>query len=112
MAVINKTELTEDNYKKYIEVLVNKIYQLLPIYEGRDGATKEIVFINNEAYKQFRQRCIKLLTEIRGLCHFIDSIGFIKISNMLAGMTEIGLDKHDQVKACVFECIELLKKEL
>jgi hypothetical protein len=97
---------------KYYKGLVNSIYKLLPLYEGRRYRTSDIFHNKEDAYKYFQVYLSNLLVELHGNSQlFFCSDNSIKLISILKGMIqEISIDEHTKVKRLTMECINLCKK--
>ncbi len=96
---------------QYYKGLINSIYKLLPVYEGRKYKTSGIYYSSEEAYKNYQIYLNNLLVEVYGNSQFLYSENSIKLANILRGMMqEIKIDEHDRVKRLTMECINICKK--
>jgi hypothetical protein len=97
---------------KYYQGLVNSLFKLLPLYEGRKYRTSGIVYSQDEAYKNYQIYLSNLLIEIYGNSQsFFQSENSIKLVSILRGMVqEIKIDEQPKVKRLTMECINICKK--
>lgn len=94
---------------KYYKRLINNIYKCLPIFEGVKYKTKEIIYLPEEAYKNYQIHLGNLLVEIYGNCQlFFCSDNSIKLTSIMKGM--ITETEHTSIKRLTMECINLCKK--
>lgn len=90
--------------------LINKIYKLLPIYEGKLMKNEEFI-PKKVAYKNFQRNLDLAIIEFNGismLCEKSKTIDSIKL--ILYGLKEIGLDQNTNVKNAIFKCIRYINK--
>ncbi len=100
-----------DVLEKYCRKLINKIYILLPTFEGRDHINKVVIYSQNEAYDNYLKNLNKLKVEIRGCASNFDHIvEFIEIYNIVEGLSEIKISEHDLLKQYVFHLIDICEK--
>lgn len=97
---------------KYYKNLVNSLFKLLPLYEGKKYKTSSIFYQPEEAYKNYQIYLVNLLVEIHGNSqYFFCSDNSIKLVSILRGMIqEIHVNEHQKVKRLTMECISLCKK--
>lgn len=96
---------------KYYNNLVNSIYKLLPLYEGKKYKTSNVFYTQEEAFINFQNYLCNLLIEIHGSYQFFYSENSIKLVNILKGMIqEINLNQQTIVKRLTLECINICKK--
>lgn len=89
--------------------LINKIYKLLPIYEGKLMNNE---FIEKEiAYKNFKKNLELAIIEFNGIKSIcLQSKNIDSILIILYGLREIGIDKVSNVKNAIFKCIRYINK--
>jgi len=110
--VDNKYELdfTSQNKLEYFTNLRNKIWKLLPIYEGRDK-DKKIVYDSKEAYSNFYQSLARIITEVLGLKSvYYENAQYAELLYILEGMKTFSEAEHDRVKDIVLYCCNLCEK--
>ncbi len=96
---------------RYVDKLIKKIYILLPMFEGRHHATKEIVYDQETAYKNYIKNIDKLKIELIGcMNNFNDTIEFIEMINIVEGLRTITFEEHHILKQQVFNLIDICKK--
>lgn len=105
-----KIELSKELLVNYYDSLIGDCYKLLPLYEGLDIKSKQIVYSRDEAYQQYKKYLISFLNEIYGSYYMLDSIYLLKLLANLEGMLTIELNEHDKLKSLVFKCINLISK--
>ena len=114
MAVIKNKydlEISEETLNKYFDNLIGDFYKILPIYEGRDMKTKQVIYSKEEAHEQFVKYVKNFIVEICGGYYlFDDNMYFLKLLNILEGMCELSQDEHCKLKSLVFNCISVCKK--
>lgn len=88
--------------KTYNTRLRDRIWKLIPIYEGRNECGN-IVYERAEAVSHFKKNLNRVCTEISGNKNNNDSRK-IEVMNLLEGMKEYGEDKHSEVRDIVFYC--------
>lgn len=102
-------------FKDYIELLINKIFKLLPLYEGL-SLTKEIIYTPEQAYKHFQMHLEEVIVEVTGNYYiFCNNPKIISILSILDGMRDIKLNEHQLVRTLVFKCTNIceeLKEDL
>lgn len=110
-----KLPITKDLMKSYIELVINSIFKILPIYEGL-AISKQIVYSPEQAYRHYQQHLEKIIVEITGDYYiFYDIPEFIKLLASIQGMIDIHINEHDTVRSMVFECIKIcenMKKQI
>lgn len=102
---------TSFNKKEYFAKLINKVYRLLPIYEGKqvgDG-TEDIPPI--QAQKNYVSELIVLATKIAGDYDIYGYKPLLYIVSLLHGMKHIDVGQQNDVKVCVFNIIKFCKAE-
>lgn len=95
---------------KYLVHLRNKIWKLLPIYEGKDN-TGEIVSSREKAYEKFYLSLSRLLVELTGAKNIeADNGYYVELIYLLEGMLSFSEDEHDRVRDIVLHCCNLCEK--
>lgn len=105
-----KIELSKELLIDYYDSLIGDSFKLLPIYEGRDIKTNQIIYNENEAYDNYRKYLINFLNEIYGSYYMLDSVLLLKLLANLEGMLTIGLKEHSKLKSLVFKCIGIVNR--
>lgn len=107
-----KFNVQEELLLKYWNSLQGGLYKILPIYEGRDLFSKNVVFSQEDAYNHFQQYVSSLLVEIYGNSKlFFETVHAVKIVSILRGiLEEIKIDEHKKLRPLVFQCVNLCKK--
>jgi hypothetical protein len=96
----------------YYKGLIGNFYKILPLYEGRDLKTKQIVYLPDIAYQNFQNYVSNLLVEVYGSSNlfFVNEYS-IKIVSILQGILhKVEIDKHKKLKTLVFQCVSLCEK--
>lgn len=105
--MIYKEIITKDNARKYTEYLIDRLFEILYVYENCEK-TGDFIF-----YKKYLYR---ILTETMGcaemleIAQVIDTNIIFSIQNILNGMYKEETTCHSNVKSLVFHCISLIKK--
>lgn len=95
---------------KYLECLRNKIWKLLPIYEGKDK-TGKIVNSREKAYEKFSLSLSRLLVELTGAKNIETDNGYyVELVYLLEGMMSFNETEHDRVRDIVLHCCNLCEK--
>lgn len=101
------------NDKKYYERLVNKLYRLLPIYEGRDKDSGDLICPPEIAYINYLNNLTTVGTELEGWieqCNDEDSrVGIQELISLIYGMEKTKVGEHSKVKTTVFAAIRKAK---
>jgi hypothetical protein len=102
----------QDLLIKYYKNLINSVFKLLPLYNGEQYKTKEIIYSSENAFKNYQIYLSNLLVEIYGNNQlFFQSDNSIKLISILKGMIqEIQPNEHKKVKRLTMECINICKK--
>lgn len=97
---------------KYYKCLINSIYKILPLYEGKKYKSNIIFYSSEEAYKNFQVYLTNLLVEIHGNSQlFFQSDNSIKLISIIRGMIqEVQPGEQIKVKRLTMQCISLCKK--
>jgi hypothetical protein len=101
------------NDNKYYERLVNKLYRLLPIYEGRDKDSGDFVCAPEIAYINYLNNLTTVGTELEGWlsqCPDEESrVGLRELISLIYGMEKTQIGEHGKVKTNVFAAIRKAK---
>jgi len=104
-------EILKETRIKYYHNLIKDFFKILPIYEGRDVRTKLIVYTAEESYNQYKKYIYNFTVEICGAYNnFHEDLCFLKLSNILEGMSNLNIDNHANLRSLVFHCIDICKK--
>jgi hypothetical protein len=98
------------NSDKMLISLRNRIWKLLPIYEGKN---KEgiIILTNSKAYNNYKKNLDKLIIEVWGASEiWFANHNFVQLLCLLQGMKTITEDDHDRLKTTVTHCTDLCEK--
>jgi hypothetical protein len=97
---------------KYYKGLINSIFKLIPIINGEKYKSREIIYSQDEAFKNYQIYLGNLLVEIHGNCElFFQSDNSIKLISILKGMIQqIQVGENQKVKRLTIECINICKK--
>lgn len=108
-------KITDQSNVRYITSLRNRIWKLLPIYEGRDK-DKRIVLPADKAYSNFYKNLEKLILEVSGASEiWFENSYYIELLYLLTGMKTFLAEDHARIKSIVTHCTDLcekIKKEL
>lgn len=91
--------------KTYNDRLRDRVWKLIPIYEGRNECG-EVVYKREEAVSHFKKNLNRVCTELSGNKN--DEPRKIEIINLLEGMKNYGLDSHSDVRDIVFYCCGII----
>lgn len=91
----------QDEFLKYREKLINKIFAILGIYEDCEKVK------NFNSYIQYVERT---KIELIGFYNEYNNICMISIINMLTGLQELDVLNHKKVKSSVFHLISVIQK--
>lgn len=104
----------EENNKisfKYRKKLIDKIYILLPTFEGKDHIKKQVTYNKDIAFNNFTKNLNRLTLEIRGCSrNHKDVVEFMEMWELLEGLKTITIDEHDLLKQTVFHLIDVCGK--
>lgn len=104
--IIIPKEIMLDYFKK----LPNKIFKILPIYEGKDIYTNNINCDSITAYGNYQSYLDTFTIELSGASNiFPHTSKFIEILALIEGMKTIKEYEHKKVKKIVFKCINKCK---
>jgi len=98
------------NEKTSKQKLIDKIYKLLPIYEGKI-INSDIAIGKDSAYANFQRNINMLILQIFGIIkktgkkEYLQDIYFI-----LEGLKDVGTDNQIRVRNTIFDCVRLVKK--
>ena len=97
---------------KYYKNLINSIFKLIPIINGEKYKSREVIYSQEEAFKNYQIYLGNLLVEIHGNCElFFQSDNSIKLASILTGMIQqIQAGENQKVKRLTMESINLCKK--
>lgn len=108
-------KITDQSNIRYITSLRNRVWKLLPIYEGRDK-DKKIVMSADKAYDNFYKNLEKLILEVSGASEiWFENSYYIELLYLLTGMKTFVAEDHARIKSIVTHCTDLcekIKKEL
>lgn len=100
----------DDSFVVDYTLISNKVYKLLPIYEGRVKDSQDHID-KNKAYENFVKNLDVLTMEIRGILskiEFHQNLSEVYIA--LEGLKGISIDSHDIVRNTILHCVNLLKQ--
>lgn len=104
----NKYDFNPSN--KYMTHLRNKIWKLLPIYEGKNNKG-EIVESREKAYEKFYLSLSRLLVELTGAKNIeVDSGYYVELIYLLEGMKTFSENEHSRVRDIILHCCSLCEK--
>lgn len=100
----------EIDEEKYFASLKNRIWKLLPIFEGK-GMDRKIVYSREEAYEKYQLYLLRVLTELDGAKNINKNNGYYaELYYLLEGMKDFSCDEHDRVRDIVLHCCGLCEK--
>lgn len=99
-----------DNDKEYFTRLRNKIFRLLPIYEGKDKESGDIIYDPEVACINFLGNLVTVVTEIKGLQATRQDLQVNDLLLLLEGMRNAKVGEHSEVKTNVFAAIRWCKR--
>lgn len=94
-------------FKPYNEYLRNRVWKLIPIYEGKDK-DGNVVCDEIEALIRFKKNLNRILTEIDGAYENSENPRYFELMNILKGLENYGCGKHDEMRDIVFYCCDIL----
>ena len=104
-------KISDDSLIKYYHGLIKDFFKILPIFEGRDVKTKSVIYSQEESYNQYKKYIHNFTIEICGAYHiFHEELYFLKLLNILEGMSNSKINDHAHLKSLVFHCIDITKK--
>lgn len=104
-------EISDEIVLEILHNLPGKFYKLLPLYEGRDFHTKDIIYDEPDAFETFSRYLQKLIIEFSGSkLIFPDEKKFTEIFIILKGMEKINIGEHDKLKSIVMLCMNKIKE--
>ena len=104
-------ELSQEIFELYYDNLIGGFYKILPLFEGLDVKSKEVIHDKDKAYDQFQKYITNFIVEICGGYYmFENNVKFLKLVNILEGMQHIEYDEHKKLKSSVFNCISICNK--
>jgi hypothetical protein len=109
----NKYSLTfsPKTLSAYYKKLIDSYYILLPLYEGLDHKTKQVIYKSEKAHEMYLDYLGNFIHEIcGGYMLFNESEHFLTLLTSLESMTTFGLNEKKKLKSLVFKCIDILKK--
>ena len=98
---INGIEISDEMLDKYFDILINKIFAILGIYEDCEEA---------EDFSNYNVYLDRVITELTGGYYVIGFENFISLTNILTGIKYSDEINHKKVKSLVFHCISIIKK--
>lgn len=102
------------NEHEYWVKVVDMIFRLLPLYEGRDKDTKDIIYNPEEAYINFTNNVTTVTLELEGFCADQTDpevcMGLHQLINLIRGMKQLKIGEHNEVRAAIFSAIRKAKK--
>jgi len=95
---------------KYLTSLRNRIWKLLPIYEGKDKSGKVVIQFD-KAYDNFYKNLEKLVLEMSGANEiWYDNAEYVELLYLLTGMKTFLAEDHDRIKYIIVHCADLCEK--
>lgn len=93
--------------------LIDKIYKLLPIYEGKLIGTDEVIEVE-KAYKNFQTNVTMVVNYMLGIVRLNGTNEILETAILsLIGIKTIGpnnKENHDVVQKTIYKCIKNLEK--
>lgn len=81
------------------------------MFEGRHHTTKEVIYDQETAYKNYLKNIDKLKIELIGcMNNFDNSVEFVEMINIIEGLKTITVEEHGILKQQVFNLIDICKK--
>lgn len=109
MAILEYNSYTNSFYVNYKE-LNNKIFKLLPIYEGK-SRDSDIILDKAIAFNNFTKNLQLLCVQIDGVLNKIEiHNNLLEISLVLEGLKRVDIDSHDIVRGAILHCTRLLNE--
>jgi len=104
-------DISPKAYNKTLDALINKIYKLLPIYEGRDR-DGYISISAIQAYNNFSKNLKRVILEVSGAEKiWFENSYYTEIYCLLVGLEkEFAENQHSELKSTIMHCIALCKK--
>ena len=109
--MVDKMKISNELLIQYYKSLINNYFKILPLFEGRDLQTKQIIYTQEQAYEMFQKYIQNFIIEVCGSNElFIVNVNSIKLLSLLRGMQEIQIGEHKKTKSVVMSCIDLCNK--
>lgn len=94
--------------------MVDAIFRLLPLYEGRDKDTKDVIYDPEIAHINFTNNVGVITLELEGFCESQTDpeicMGLHQLINLIRGMKQLKVGEHNEVRTAVFSAIRKAKK--
>ena len=96
---------------EYYRKMINKIYAILPVFEGKNYFTKKVEYPADFAYDNFKRYLSNLLCEVTGSSElFIVNVTSLELLSNLRGLYESDSHEHSKVKSIVMGSISLCER--
>lgn len=99
---INDVLINEEDLNVYLNLLVNKLYAILGVYEDCE---------ESDSFDNFYVYLNRVLCELKGCSKILDLTDFMSLTFILSGLEDHELT-HRNVKSIVFHCIGIVKKNI
>lgn len=98
-------------FEDYIKLLMNLVFKTLPVYEGRDAKTKQIIYTPEQAYSHFQMHLEELIIEVTGDYYiYNDDPKFLQLLSILDGLRDVQINQHQIVRSIVFKCMNICEE--
>jgi hypothetical protein len=95
----------------YFRKLTNGCFKILPLYDGLDVKTKEVIYSPEEAHEMYLKYLQNFIYEVcGGYILFNESEKFLTLLTSLESMMTIPVNEKGKLKPLVFSCINICKK--
>ncbi len=104
-------DISPKAYNKSLTSLRNKIWKLLPIYEGRDR-DGFIAVSSEQAYNNYCKNLQRLVLQVTGAEKiWFENPYYTELTCLLTGLEKnSSIDKHDELKDIITHCTALCEK--
>lgn len=104
-------DISTKAYNKSLTSLRNKIWKLLPIYEGKDRDGKETIPLS-QAYENYRKNLSRLIVQVTGAEKiWFEKPYYTELSCLLVGLERnFILNQHDEIKTIIAHCTDLCER--
>lgn len=100
--------ITRQCLEGYMELLINKIFKLLPTFEGKSSLNHQIIYTPEQAYKHFQSHLEEVILEVTGNYYlYNNSPKILELLTLLDGLRDVTLEDHQTVRTIVFKCTNI-----